>query len=120
MLIWRKVGGRSRAVSPWQWDSVAVMVFGRAPDGRLGDSSVLDTPVPMKDEHPSMLPNAVAEWCYAPFDAEGLCVLDPFMGTGALLIPARERGRRVIGIEIEERYCEIAAIGLGQRREATA
>jgi len=74
-------------------------------------------------QHPTQKPEALMNWCFGFLPPGMLTVLDPFMGSGTTLRAAKDLGRRAIGIEIEERYCEIAAKRLAQEvlfTEATA
>jgi site-specific DNA-methyltransferase (adenine-specific) len=57
--------------------------------------------------HPAQKPIVLMRWIIDRCPP-GI-ILDPFMGSGSTLVAAKERGRKAIGIEIEERYCEIAA-----------
>ena len=82
-----------------------------APVRPLG-SDLLDFPLvmdPTAKGHPWPKPLRLFTNLVAHFTLPNALVLDPFMGTGTTLKAARELGRRAIGIEIEERYCEIAA-----------
>lgn len=63
--------------------------------------------------HPTEKPLKLFKWCISQFE-EAKNVLDPFMGSGTTLVAAKDLGRQAIGIEIEEKYCEIAARRLQQ------
>lgn len=63
--------------------------------------------------HPTQKPLAVMKWTMTQLPPMEL-VLDPFMGSGTTLRAAKDLGRKAIGIEIEEKYCEIAANRLRQ------
>lgn len=66
------------------------------------------------DDHPSPKPVGVMEDLLKVTTTVGHIVLDPFMGCGPTLVAAKTLGRQAIGIEIEEKYCEIAANRLSQ------
>jgi site-specific DNA-methyltransferase (adenine-specific) len=63
--------------------------------------------------HPFQKPFALMCFCLSLSRTTGT-VLDPFTGSGTALLAAKYWGRRAIGIEIEEKYCEIAAKRLSQ------
>ena len=68
-----------------------------------------------ESDHPCERPVQLYRWClnYIPRAASG-DVLDPFMGSGTTLVAAKLEGRRAVGIEIEEEYCEDAVRRLAQ------
>jgi len=66
--------------------------------------------------HPTQKPLALMKWCIQRMGdvwTVGI-ICDPYMGSGTTLRAAKDMGLRAIGIEIEERYCEIAANRLRQ------
>lgn len=65
--------------------------------------------------HPTQKTEKVMRWCIEKCKTpEGGLVLDPFMGSGTTLRAAKDLGRKAIGIELEEKYCEVAAKRLAQ------
>jgi hypothetical protein len=101
---------------PWRPNTEEIYVIGSGFRGHRG-TSVLRFPGPVSwasrgrthpHEKPVALLRALIEKC-----PQGT-ILDPFMGSGTTLRAAKDLGRKAIGIEIEERYCEIAARRLSQ------
>jgi hypothetical protein len=112
-LVWDKglASGMGDLSIPWKpnWELIYVLgsgFAGRRDSGVISGYSVV-TWASMGRTHPNEKPVPLLR------DLISKCppgtVLDPFMGTGATLVAAKEAGRRVIGIEIVEAYCEVAA-----------
>lgn len=66
------------------------------------------------DGHPCPFPIKIPLRCIKATTDNDSLILDPFMGSGTTLLAAKNLGRKAIGIELEERYCEIAAKRLAQ------
>jgi DNA modification methylase len=64
--------------------------------------------------HPTQKPLAVMSWAIGLCPERPTSVLDPFMGSGTTLRACKDLGIRCVGIDREEKYCEIAARRLGQ------
>ena len=75
-------------------------------DTDMKDIIVGDTPKP---EHPSPKPESAMCWFIERLSNPYDVILDPFLGSGTTCYCAKKLNRYSIGIEIEEKYCEIAA-----------
>ena len=69
---------------------------------------------PPAGEHPTPKPLGCMTRAMRNSATPGDIVLDPFMGSGSTLVAAKNVGLKAVGVEVEERYCEIAAKRLSQ------
>jgi site-specific DNA-methyltransferase (adenine-specific) len=101
-------------------DGEMVHVLGEWPPARAGRMVIpggLSITYAEKDRengHPGPRSLIATRFLVKWWSDEGDVFLDPFMGSGTVLCAAKELKRRAIGIEIEEKYCEIAAKRLSQ------
>jgi site-specific DNA-methyltransferase (adenine-specific) len=65
--------------------------------------------------HPLPKPTALMKFLISRLSYQKEIICDPFAGSGTTLVASKDLGRRAIGIEIEEKYCEIAAKRLAQK-----
>lgn len=106
----------SSSVSRWGmrlWQPI--FYYGKDPyQGKLRPDSRKATDSDRETDHPCPKPIGSWTWLLNRASVERETVLDPFMGSGTTLVAAKNLGRKAIGIEIEEKYCEIAAKRLSQ------
>lgn len=114
VLAWVKAGGAGifGTVAGFRRDWEAIFLCGNLPKRSGAESSVIRQRSPHETNgHRHAKPVGLMEKLVAL--APGV-VADPFAGSGTTLIAARNLGRKAIGVEIEERYCEIIAKRLAQ------
>jgi site-specific DNA-methyltransferase (adenine-specific) len=112
--------GLRGAMGGFRRDAEAVYLVGPWPSGLGGRSSILITGATKYGSggpsdrygHPHAKPVDVMEQLIAACPPG--TIADPFAGSGSTLVAARNAGRRAIGVELEERYCEMAARRLAQ------
>ena len=113
-LYWPNGAGRQRWATWGCWQPV--LCYGSCPSRKGAVPNVIrTTSQAQKNGHPC--PKPLDVWMKLLFmvqDDDTNTVLDPFMGSGATLRAAKDLGRKSIGIELEEKYCEIAANRLRQ------
>lgn len=120
-LVWfkRNTNPGLGTATPWSGADEEVYVLG---DGWVGprEVNVLITDEPRASGgglaalvgHPTPKPVGLMERLIEKCPPGSIA--DPFAGSGSTLIAARSRGRRAVGVEIEERYCELIASRLAQ------
>ncbi|MDD2707544.1 MAG: DNA methyltransferase [Verrucomicrobiae bacterium] len=101
------------------YGSDVAYLYGEPPPSRPGNHVIsgrfIDSDSSGKQaDHPCPRKIGHVQWLISKWSAETDAILDPFMGSGTTLRAAKDIGRKAIGIEIEERYCEIAAKRMAQ------
>jgi site-specific DNA-methyltransferase (adenine-specific) len=77
--------------------------------------SILRFNRPVKSLHPTQKPLELMEWLVRTYSNRNEAILEPFAGSGSTMLAALKNGRQCIGIEQDERYCEIIAKRLEAR-----
>jgi DNA modification methylase len=128
------------SVRPWVWvkecppppapgnrwsSGFEIACFGYQPRSFFGDMNPKRRNVMTADSlrngnserigHPTQKPLEVMKFLVSSLCPLAGLLVDPFMGSGTTLVAAKQLGRKAIGIEIEERYCEIAVQRLAQK-----
>ena len=125
---WKQIGFRPISLIvliKTQWDSADLregstskltwLAKGRPPKPEMAISDVLEWERNIPQLHPNQKPLRAVSKLVGAYSSLNEWVLDPFCGSGTTLLAARAMGRHAIGIEIDERSCELIALRLSQR-----
>jgi len=113
-LVWEKATrGMGDLSFPWGMNYEVIWIYGDEWTGHRDGAVLRGRTIPTWNSgparrlHPHEKPVDVVGQLIAK--ANAATVFDPFMGSGSTMRAAKDLGRRAIGIEIDERYCEVAA-----------
>ena len=118
-LYMRKLDPKPQVAGRTRWSIEPIWVLSRDGFTLTGGDDLCECSTPRLGRdadatgHPYQKPLNVMKWLLRKTDAP--LIVDPFMGSGTTLVAAKAAGRRAIGIDTSERYCEIAANRLRQR-----
>lgn len=120
LLVWQKPvdAGVVGSTTGFRRDAEAIFLIGRWPTRTVARSSVLRSnagsiaATVTRTGHPHTKPLDLMEQVIAACPPG--VVADPFAGSGSTLVAARAQGRRAVGVELEERYCDVIARRLSQ------
>lgn len=110
VACWARPASNSRTPTGGFNHWTPVLIYGRVkfPTDLLSLHAIANASEDWID-HPTPKPVKLMTWLVEHSSFPTDTVLDPFAGSGTTLVAAKNLGRRAIGIEIEERYCELAA-----------
>ena len=119
VLVWSKgehVGIGGDRETCWKRDFEMIGVTRNGPLRGKRESGVLFFPalLPPPSGHFAEKPVALMAYLIGKIGGRGT-VIDPFCGSGSTLVAASDLGRRSIGVELDERWCEVAARRLANR-----
>lgn len=115
-LVWDKLGNKKPCAFgdcelAWTNRNMSIRIHRQLWRGlvREGEENVVHGP----KLHPCQKPIELMRWCLGLFP-ECVVIVDPYMGSGTTLRAAKDLRRQAFGIDIEEKYCEIAAKRMAQ------
>lgn len=110
VIVWDKQKLGMGAVFRNQHEFIVHTSAGTAlPPQRRDVPNVLRFPSVRDGDHPTEKPGPLLETLLSVVAPPGGVVLDPFAGSGSSLYAARSLGHKAIGVEADERYCEVMA-----------
>jgi DNA modification methylase len=113
VIAWHKPAAMGRChVGFNNWEPV--LLWGKAAKQTADVIVAPLVPDAALEGHPCPKPIKWATGLIGVLSHPGAAVVDPFMGSGTTMRAARDMGRRYIGVEIEERFCEMAVKRLAQ------